>query len=154
MNENTKISNVTFNLSGAPAREYAKLAYQFKFPKKNRLLDLALLKLRSEETDATMMREKLYVDILNSLGIPAQQAAYVRLFLNNQPIGLYVAMEEMKKHWTKKVLHPNVKKVKAGALKKMNSCYGHEGNLEWLGSTAKSNVVGDIYKDILLGKNP
>ena len=63
-------------------------------------------------------------------------------------------MEEMKKHWIKKVLHPNVKKVKAGALWKMNSCYGHEGNLEWLGSTAKSNVVGDIYKDILLGKNP
>ncbi|KAG0077991.1 hypothetical protein BGZ90_006161 [Linnemannia elongata] len=153
-NENIKISNVTFNLSGASAREYAKLAYQFKFPKKNRLLDLATLKLRSEETDATMMREKLYVDILNSLGVPAQQAAYVRLFLNNQPIGLYVAMEEMKKHWIKKVLHPNVKKVKAGALWKMNSCCGHEGNLEWLGPTTKSYVVGDIYKNILPGKNP
>ncbi|KAG9067948.1 hypothetical protein KI688_011539 [Linnemannia hyalina] len=153
-NENVKISNVTFNLSGASAREYAKLAYQLKFPKKNRLLDLATLKLRSEETDATMMREKLYVDILNSLGVPAQQATYVRLFLNNQPIGLYVAMEEMKKHWIKKVLHPNVKKVKAGALWKMNSCCGFEGNLEWLGPTTKSYVVEDIYKNILPGKNP
>ncbi|KAG0281505.1 hypothetical protein BGZ95_002747 [Linnemannia exigua] len=153
-NENVKISNVTFNLSGASAREYAKLAYKFKFPKKNRLLDLATLKFRSAETDATMMREKLYVDILNSLGVPTQQSAYVRLFLNNQPIGLYVAMEEMKKHWIKKVLHPNVKKVKAGALWKMNSCCGHEGNLEWLGPTTKSYVIGDIYKNILPGKNP
>ncbi|KAF8945483.1 hypothetical protein BGZ47_002547 [Haplosporangium gracile] len=153
-NENIKISNVTFNLSGASAREYAKLAYQFKFPKKDRLLDLSTLKLRSEETDATMMREKLYVDILNSLGVPAQQAAYVRFFLNNQPIGLYVAMEEMKKHWIKKVLHPNVKKVKPGALWKMNSCCGHEGNLEWLGPTTKSYVVDDVYKNILPGKNP
>jgi hypothetical protein len=101
-----------------------------------------------------MMREKLYIDILNSLGVPAQQATYVRLFLNNQPIGLYVAMEEMKKHWIKKVLHPNIKKVKAGALWKMNSCCGHEGNLEWLGPTTKSYVVGDIYKNILPGQNP
>ncbi|KAK3847732.1 MAG: coth protein-domain-containing protein [Linnemannia gamsii] len=153
-NENIKISNVTFNLSGASAREYAKLAYKLKFPKKNRLLDLATLKLRSGETDATMMREKLYIDILNSLGVPTQQSAYVRLFLNNQPIGLYVAMEEMKKHWIKKVLHPDVKKTKAGPLWKMNSCCGHEGNLEWLGPTTKSYVLGDIYKNILPGKNP
>ncbi|KAG0375863.1 hypothetical protein BGX24_008567 [Mortierella sp. AD032] len=153
-NENIKISNVTFNLSGASAREYAKLAYKLKFPKKNRLLDLATLKLRSGETDATMMREKLYIDILNSLGVPTQQSAYVRLFLNNQPIGLYVAMEEMKKHWIKTVLHPDVKKAKAGPLWKMNSCCGHEGNLEWLGPTTKSYVLGDIYKNILPGKNP
>ncbi|KAF9115936.1 hypothetical protein BGW39_002883, partial [Mortierella sp. 14UC] len=131
------IGNVTFNLSGASARAYAKLAYQFKFPKKNRLLDLATLKLRNEETDATMMREKLYVDILNSLGVPAQQAAY-----------------EMKKHRIKKVPHSNVKKVKAGALWKMNSCCRHEGNLEWLGPTTKSYVLDEIYKNILPGKNP
>ncbi|KAF9107047.1 hypothetical protein BGX29_007553 [Mortierella sp. GBA35] len=133
-NENIKVEDVLFNLSGASAREYAKLAYQFKFPKKNRLLDLATFKLRSEETDATMMREKLYVDILNSLGVPAQQAAYVRLFLNGKPIGLYVAMEEMKKHWIKKVLHPDVKKVKAVAR--------------------SHHVLEDIYKNILPGKNP
>ncbi|KAG0338663.1 hypothetical protein BG004_007135 [Podila humilis] len=153
-NDNVKIDNVIFGLSGASAREYAKLAYQMKFPKKNRLLDLATLKLRSEETDATMMREKIYVDILNSIGVPAQQSAYVRLFYNNKPIGLFVAMEEMKKHWIKKVLHPEVKKSKPGSLWKMNSCCGHEGNLEWLGPTTKSYVIEDIYKNILPGPNP
>ncbi|GJJ74817.1 spore coat protein H [Entomortierella parvispora] len=153
-NDNVKIENVEFNLSGATAREYAKLAYQFKFPKAKRLLDLATLKLRNEETDPTMMREKLYVDILNSLGVPAQQAAYVRLFFNGKPVGLFVAMEEMKKHWIKKVLHPDVKKSKAGALWKMNSCCGQEGNLQWLGPTSKSYLVGHIYKNILPGANP
>ncbi|ORY89578.1 coth protein-domain-containing protein, partial [Lobosporangium transversale] len=153
-NDNIKINDVRFDLSGQSAREYAKLAYQLKFPKKNRLLDLSTLKLRSEETDATMMREKLYVDILNSLGVPAQQAAYVRLFFNGEPVGLYVAMEETKKHWIKKVLHPDIKNVKLGALWKLNSCCGHEANLEWLGPTSKSYVVGDIYKNILPGNNP
>ncbi|KAG0245610.1 coth protein-domain-containing protein [Mortierella sp. GBAus27b] len=153
-NDNVKIKDVIFNLSGQSAREYAKLAYQMKFPKKNRLLDLSTLKLRSEETDATMIREKIYVDILNSLGVPAQQSAYVRLFFNGEPVGLFVAVEEMKKHWIKKVLHPGSKGVKPGALWKMNSCCGHEGNLEWLGPTTKSYVVGDIYKNIVPGNNP
>lgn len=82
------------------------MAYQMKFPKKQRLLDLSTPKLRNEETDATMMREKIYVDILNSLGVPAQQSAYLRLFFNGEPVVLFVAVEEMKKHWIKKDLHP------------------------------------------------
>ncbi|KAI1321193.1 hypothetical protein EDD11_007759 [Mortierella claussenii] len=153
-NENIKINDVRFKLSGQTAREYKKLAYQMKFPKKNRLLDLATLKLRNEETDATMIREKIYVDILNSLGVPAQQAAYVRLFMNGRPVGLFVAVEEMKKHWIKKVLHPDVKKVKPGALWKMNACCDREANLEWLGPTTKSYALGDNYKNILPGQNP
>ncbi|KAF9323444.1 hypothetical protein BG006_001439 [Podila minutissima] len=153
-NDDIVINDVLFTLAGASAREYAKLAYRLKFPKENRLLDLSTLKLRSEETDATMIREKLYFDMLNSIGVPAQQSAYVRLYYNNKPIGLYVAVEEMKKHWIKTVLHPDVKKVKPGALWKMNSCCGHEGNLEWLGPTIKSYFIGDIYKNILPGANP
>lgn len=153
-NDNIKIDDVLFDLSGPSAREYSKLAYKFKFPKKHRLLDLSTLKLRSGETDATMMREKLYIDILNSIGVPTQQSAYVRLFINNKPVGLYIAIEEMKKHWIKKVLHPDVMKIKPGALWKMNSCCGGESNLEWLGPTTKSYIIGDIYKNILPGNNP
>ncbi|KAF9200186.1 hypothetical protein BGZ49_009600 [Haplosporangium sp. Z 27] len=153
-NDDIKIEGVKFDISGQSAREYAKLAYQFKFPKKNRLLDLGSLKLRNEETDATMIREKVYVDILNSLGVPAQQAAYVRLFYNGEPVGLYVAVEEMKKHWIKSVLHPGIKKDKVGSLWKMNSCCGKEGNLQWLGPKSDSYVLEDIYKNILKGTNP
>ncbi|KAF9217575.1 hypothetical protein CPC16_007543 [Podila verticillata] len=153
-NDNIKIDDVSFGLSGASTREYSKLAYRLEFPKKDRLLDLSTLKLRSGETDATMMREKLYIDILNSIGVPTQQSAYVRLFFNNKPVGLYVANEEMKKHWIKRVLHPGVIKIKPGALWKMDSCCGRESNLEWLGPTTKSYVIGDIYKNILPGNNP
>ncbi|KAG0223772.1 hypothetical protein BGW41_005362 [Actinomortierella wolfii] len=152
-NENVIVQNVAMKLSGASAREYSKLAYQFKFPKNDTLLDLSTLKLRNAETDPTMLREKLYVDILNSIGVPAQQASYLRLFFNGRPVGLFVAMEEMKKHWVRKVLHPDVPNVEIGSLWKMNSCCGHEGNLEWLGPTTKSYVIGDIYKPVVKGKN-
>ncbi|KAF9946941.1 hypothetical protein BGZ70_002946 [Mortierella alpina] len=153
-NEHVKVNNATFNLSGGSAREYSKLAYKLKFHKGNRFLDLGSVKLRNVETDDSFMREMVYVDLLNSLGVHTQQATYVRVFINQKPIGLFIGMEEMKKHWIKKVLHPNVKKTKTGALWKMNSCCGAEGNLDWLGPHSKDYLVGEVYKNILPGNNP
>lgn len=36
----------------------------------------------------------------------------------------------------------------------MNSCCGHEGNLQWLGPTSTSYVIGVIYKNVIPGENP
>ncbi|KAF9975732.1 hypothetical protein BGZ73_000534 [Actinomortierella ambigua] len=152
-NENVVINNVEMALSGQSTREYAKLAYQFKFPEKTPLLDLTTLKLRSGENDETMMREKLYVDLLNDIGVPAQQTGYIRVFWNNRPIGLYLAMEEMKENWIRKVLHPEVQNVKIGSVWKMNSYDGKTANLGWLGPTTKSYIIGDIYKPVVKGVN-
>ncbi|KAG0262514.1 hypothetical protein BG011_010097 [Mortierella polycephala] len=152
-NENIKIGNATLQLSGGGTRAYSKLPYKLKFPKTNRLLDLSSLKLRSAERDATMIREMLFVDILNSLGVPVQQASYVRLYFNEEPVGLYVGMEEIKKHWIKKVLHPKSgDKSKLGSLWKMDSCCGSAASLEWLGPTTKSYPVSH-YKNFALGQN-
>ncbi|KAF9975660.1 hypothetical protein BGZ73_000616 [Actinomortierella ambigua] len=158
-NENVAVDNVAMKLSGASAREYSKLAYQFKFPKNTPLLDLSTLKLRNAETDPTFIRERLYVDLLNKIGVPAQQASYIRLFFNDRPVGLFLALEEMKKNWVRKVLHPNIPNVEVGSIWKMNTNGnpkndgGGEGNLEWLGPTTKSYIIGDVYKPIALGKN-
>ncbi|KAF9182862.1 hypothetical protein BGZ51_004377 [Haplosporangium sp. Z 767] len=153
-NENVKINNATLQLSGGGTRAYSKLPYKLKFPKTNSLLDLSSLKLRSAERDATMMREKLFVDILNSLGVPTQQASYVRLYFNKEPVGLYIGMEEIKKHWIKKVLHPdNSETSKLGSLWKMDSCCGSAASLEWLGPTTKSYPVSH-YKNFAPGQNP
>lgn len=102
-----------------------------------------------------MMREKLYIDLLNALGIPAPQASYVRLFFNQKPVGLYIAEEEMKEHWITTVLH--AKKpgtIKTGSLWKMDADDGVQANLVWNGATTKNYPVGHIYKNLLPGKNP
>ncbi|KAF9027363.1 hypothetical protein BGZ52_003750 [Haplosporangium bisporale] len=154
-NENVKVSNVKLELSGGQTRSYSKLPYKFKFPKDHNLLNINILKLRSAETDPTMIREKLYIDILNTLGVPAPQAAYVRLFFNQKPVGLYVAEEEMKKHWLTTVLHPkNNNTLKTGSLWKMDADDGLSANLLWQGPTTKNYAVGHIYKDLLPGTNP
>ncbi|KAG0379259.1 hypothetical protein BGX24_001082 [Mortierella sp. AD032] len=154
-NDNVKINNVKLELSGGQTRSYSKLPYKFHFPKDHGLLDIGVLKLRSAETDPTMMREKLYIDLLNSLGVPAPQAAYVRLFFNQKPVGLYVAEEEMKKHWLTTVLHPkNNGTHKTGSLWKMDADDGLEASLLWKGPTTASYPVNHIYKNLLPGTNP
>ncbi|KAF9307051.1 hypothetical protein BGZ74_000055 [Mortierella antarctica] len=119
-NENVVIENVKIELAGHSTREYAKLAYHLHFPEATPLLDLTSIKLRSGENDETMIREKLYVDHLNNIGVPAQQTSYIRMFWNGEPIGLFVAMEVQKENWIRKVLHPDIPKVQDQNVPKDN----------------------------------
>ncbi|KAG9320336.1 hypothetical protein KVV02_004247 [Mortierella alpina] len=152
-NENIRINDAKLEISGGGTRGYNKLPYKFHFTEKNRFLNLDSLKLRNAETDASMMREKLYIDIMNSLGIPTQQSAYVRLYFNNKPVGLFVGLEEMKEHWVKTVLHPEAPKHKLGSLWKMDACCGYYANLGWTGPTTDKSMSGG-YKNLLPGNNP
>ncbi|KAF9322977.1 hypothetical protein BG006_001908 [Podila minutissima] len=152
-NENVVIENVKIELAGHSTREYAKLAYHLKFPEATPLLDLTSIKLRSGENDETMIREKLYVDLLNNIGVPVQQKSYIRMFWNGVPIDLFVAMEVQKENWTRKALHPDIPKVQVGSLWKMKSCCEGAGNLEWKGPTIKNYNIDDNYKPMIKGQN-
>ncbi|KAG0337979.1 hypothetical protein BG000_004735 [Podila horticola] len=152
-NENVVIDNAKLELAGHSMREYAKLSYHLKFPEATPLLDLASLKLRSGENDKSMIREKLYVDMLNNIGVPAQQTTYVRMFWNGEPIGLYVAMEVLRENWVRKVLHSNTTNVQVGSLFRMNASGGKEANLEWHGPATKGNEDYDRYTLVVKGQN-
>ncbi|KAF9369608.1 hypothetical protein CPB97_003457 [Podila verticillata] len=152
-NENVVIENVEIELAGRSTRKYAKVAYELKFPEATPLLDLTSIKLRTGESDASMIREKLYVDLLNNIGVPAQQTTYIRMFWNGEPIGLFLAMEVIKENWVRKVLHPDIPNVQVGSLWKMSACCGSNANLGWLGPTIESyNTVGH-YKLKVKGQN-
>ncbi|GJJ74938.1 spore coat protein H [Entomortierella parvispora] len=153
--EDVKIEGVQLQLSGGQTRSYSKLPYKFTFPKGHELLDVEMLKLRSAETDATMIRENLYIDVLNTLGVPAPQASYVRVFFNMEPVGLYVAEEIMKEHWVKAALHTqSPSSLKPGSLWKMGADDGFRADLQWKGNKVTDYQFGNIYKQLLLGDNP
>jgi len=152
-NENVKISGVKLMLSGGQTRSYSKVPYKFQFPEGRPLLDIDVLKLRSAETDPTMIREKLYIDILNSLGAPVPQASYVRVFFNQKPVGLYIAEEIMKEHWVKAVLHSGHIN-KTGSLWKMDADDGFRADLQFKGTKADAYEYGHIYKRLMPGSNP
>jgi hypothetical protein len=68
-------------VSGHSSRAWSKVPYKLKISNKaypDGLYRRWNLKLRSEATDPTMVREKLYNDVLQSTAVMAARGAYVR----------------------------------------------------------------------------
>jgi len=92
-------NNATIHISGQSTREVPKLSYKIKDLKDDNGKELygrTSIKLRAEHMDPTLLREKLYGDILNTLGVPAAQNTYARLYINQRPIGLFDLSDDVK----------------------------------------------------------
>ncbi|KAF9912765.1 hypothetical protein BX616_010230, partial [Lobosporangium transversale] len=68
-------TNITFKTSGKSSKEFKKQSYAFEFDTSfgQEFFSRPNIKLRSMFQDPTMIREKLYIDMLNSVGVPTQQ---------------------------------------------------------------------------------
>jgi len=110
--------NITFKTSGKSSKDYQKQAYKFSFDTdyNQTFFSRPNLKLRSEATDPTVMREKIYIDMLNAVGVPTQQGAYVRLFVNNNPFGLYLMVDDIKKSFVKQTIYGGDSNAAIGSL--------------------------------------
>lgn len=53
-----------------------------------------VLKFRDNNEDPTFFRQKLYSDILDTIGAPTIQSIFARVYVNNVPVGSYVLQEE------------------------------------------------------------
>ncbi|ORY94137.1 coth protein-domain-containing protein [Syncephalastrum racemosum] len=91
-----QIDNVEIKVGGHSSREWAKVPYKINIPDtdENGLYRRWELKLRSESTDPTMMREKIYNDLLKATGVQAARGVYVRLYFNDTPVGLYYLVDD------------------------------------------------------------
>ncbi|KAF9324223.1 hypothetical protein BG006_000739 [Podila minutissima] len=110
------------------------------------------IKLRSMVMDPTMMREKLYIDMLNSAGIPTQQGAWVRLFINNEPYGLYLIIDDIKRSFRKQTVHGGDASIQRGSLVQGNA-FIKKADLMYKGLTSK-DYDPDCYVSQDLGNNP
>ncbi|KAK4516697.1 tRNA-specific adenosine deaminase subunit tad3 [Mucor velutinosus] len=107
--------NITLAVSGHSTRSYDKLSYKVKLQKDDDLYNYRRLKLRSMSTDASYMREEIAYDIAKSIGMPTSDYSYVRVYFNNQAIGLFGLGETLKNPWPKNEFN-NGKKYNQGAL--------------------------------------
>jgi uncharacterized protein (TIGR03437 family) len=64
-----------------------------KYKKKQTFLGIAFLVLKGSNSDASMMRERLALRVIERMGLTAPREAYARLFINGEFFGLYVASE-------------------------------------------------------------
>ena len=173
-----RVENVMMKLAGKSSRGFKKLAFHFKFDKKKgqTFFDRPSVKLRAENYDPTYMREKLYFDMLNSVGVHSAQGAWVRLFINNRPWGFYLMVDDIGKPFLRyNVHHETIKgknedhdssgsgddddeeeKIKLGSLYQMAApAIPLEADLQYYGpkaedyppSTFTNHVLGDNPKD-------
>jgi len=88
----------TISISGQSTRKVPKLSYKIKNLKtedNKELYSRTSIKLRAEHMDPSFMRDKIYSDILNSLGVPAAQNKFARLFINGEGIGLFDVSDDI-----------------------------------------------------------
>ncbi|ORX87709.1 hypothetical protein BCR32DRAFT_227854 [Anaeromyces robustus] len=85
-------NNATLSISGQSTRSVPKLSYKIsnlKTKENKELYSRTSIKLRAEHMDPSYVRDKIYGDILNSLGVPAAQNKFTRLYINGEGIGLF-----------------------------------------------------------------
>jgi hypothetical protein len=82
-------------LRGESSRGYPKKSYKVNFPPEARYNGRDKLNLISEWTDATFCREYLAYDLYRRAGLPAPEANFIRLFVNDKYLGLYLDVEQM-----------------------------------------------------------
>ncbi|KAG0048814.1 hypothetical protein BGZ83_006276 [Gryganskiella cystojenkinii] len=156
-----RVESVKMKLAGKSSRGFKKLSFKFKFSTKEgqEFFDRPTVKLRAQNYDPTFIREKLYIDVLNSVGVHSQQGVWVRLFINNEPWGLYLMVDDIDKHFLRYNIHHDKDKDKSedtelGALYQMAApLIPLEADLQYNG-TLGENYPPSVYKNEVLGNNP
>jgi len=90
--------NATIGIAGQTTVYAAKLSYSItnlKDGNGKELYKRTGIKLRAEHMDPSFLRDKIYTDLLNSLGVPTPQNKFARVFINGQAIGLYDVSDKL-----------------------------------------------------------
>lgn len=156
INANTFYSadEVKLKVSGHGSRKYRKVSLSIKFDNDEgkMLFDRPGIKLRAEYIDPTMIREKLYLDILNSIGVTSYQGSYSRVYVNGKPHGFYLMVEDIEEFMLMRTIHHGtIRDKKAlGSLYQMGS--GHGASMVYKGPHT-ANYDQMIYKNKIRGDN-
>lgn len=90
---------VEISLAGRSSRWLPKLSYNVKLHKKDRLFQTRRVKLRALDTDPSYIREQLAYDVIKSVGLLSAEFSYVRVFMNQEELGLFGVIETFQDPW-------------------------------------------------------
>lgn len=152
------VKNITVGVSGKSSMEFNKQALKLEFdtkaPQNQTFFSRPSIKLRSESSDPTMIREKLYIDMLNAVGVPTQQGAWVRVYMNSEAVGLYLMVDDIGGSFLKQTVHHGEGNVVKGSLWQMNApVVESQGDLVYLGPDPEL-YSSECYKLKSMGSNP
>ncbi|KAI9271317.1 coth protein-domain-containing protein [Sporodiniella umbellata] len=98
-----KFQEVEVSLSGRSSRWMPKLSYNLKLKKKDDLYGYRRLKLRSLYLDPSYLREQVAYDFVKSMGLISSEFSFVRVFMNDQELGLFGMIDTFKGNWLSNV---------------------------------------------------
>ncbi|KAI7900821.1 coth protein-domain-containing protein [Cokeromyces recurvatus] len=136
-------TNAGIKTSGQSSKDFAKQSYKIKLNEfategtKELLYGRTTFKLRAHETDPTFVREKLAIDCLAAAGAATVEGNFVRLYVNNEPYGLYLMIDDATKNFINNILR------------------GGNLDYQYTGPTYKGNAMNEqlegnlVYKDDL-----
>jgi len=122
-----QFTNVTLELSGMGSRGFKKHPFKVSLSenptdsKENtEVYNRSGFKLRNLVYDSSYIKNKMTLDVLNSIGVPAPQSTHARFYINNTPFGFYEFSDNIKKKFVKNMFHTDEKKtdIKYGTLYK------------------------------------
>ncbi|KAL6613666.1 coth protein-domain-containing protein [Neocallimastix sp. 'constans'] len=147
-------NNAKFGLSGQSTLTAAKLSYKLtglKTDDNKELFGRTSIKLRAEHMDPTLIREKIYIDILNSLGVPTAQGTFARVFINKKDVGLFLISDDLNNgHFIKNTFNNGKKFTEDNHIFKAsyNRANNYMGNLQYYGPTSENydcyTYMGDL----------
>ncbi|KAI8986432.1 coth protein-domain-containing protein [Pilobolus umbonatus] len=139
--------------SGQSSKGFAKQSFKIKLNEfklvgtKELLYGRNTIKLRAHETDPTFVREKLMIDCLAAAGAATVSGSWARLYINGEPYGLFLMIDDSTTPFIDAVLHGGNRKYqytgityKGNAIDPLN-----EGNLVYINDSALA-YPDDIYK--------
>lgn len=154
------VTRVKVKVSGRDTRYFKKLSLRIKFDEDNgeTFFNRPIIKVRSGVFDPTMIREKLYIDILNAIGVRTTQAAWVRVYVNKKPYGFYVMVEDIEPPFLRGTMHHgNIQPMQLGSLYKLcdtrRPIPEDEATLQFAGSKT-TDYNENVYENQNLGTNP
>ncbi|KAL6604142.1 coth protein-domain-containing protein [Neocallimastix sp. 'constans'] len=120
----------SIHLIGWLSRHYKKLSWSVKFDRE--YLGRKSFKLRALPNDPTLIREKLAMELYNAVGVPTQEGAYARLFINQDTYGLYSIIDTFSKRWLQGYVHGD-SEARIGISYRLNSDDNDFSTFQYLG---------------------
>ncbi|KAI9487395.1 MAG: coth protein-domain-containing protein [Benjaminiella poitrasii] len=115
-NDIKSFEDITMSISGHSTRVASKLSYKIKIPKKHDLYGYRRFKLRSSPFDPSYLKEELGYGIAKSVGLPTTEYSFVRVYINDQAIGLFGLAEQFKNPWIRNEFGDGDKDYNQGTL--------------------------------------
>ncbi|KAG0238325.1 hypothetical protein BGW42_005558 [Actinomortierella wolfii] len=164
--------NVKLKVSGYGIRKFRKVSLHIQFKKSGEdeldgnnqqqnsdssndelFFNRPKIKLRSEYLDPTMLHERLYIDLLGAVGVPAYEGTYTRVYVNGEPHGFFLMIEDVEEPYLMHTIHRGAIQDKSalGALYQMDS--GSPAPLVYKGKLT-TDYKPVLYRNKILGANP